>query len=79
MVADQLRLWQQELGRLRAQRSTIYQRFDSPELYAGAVEYARQAGALLFCSQERGQLAVEASFHDSMRAHLRSRKQALGL
>ncbi|KAL4458190.1 hypothetical protein ABPG75_013055 [Micractinium tetrahymenae] len=79
VVTDQLRLWQAERARLRAQPAAIYSRFESPQLFSGAVEFARQAGALLYCSQERQQLAVDASFHDAMRGHLRERKMALGL
>lgn len=79
VVTDQLRLWQAERSRLHAQPAAVYSRFESPELFSGAVEFARQAGALLFCSQERQQLAVQSSFHDDMRGHLRDRKLALGL
>lgn len=79
VVTDQLRLWQAERSRLRAQPAAVYSRFESPELFSGAVEFARQAGALLYSSQERQQLAVCSSFHDAMRGHLRDRKMALGL
>ncbi len=79
VVTDQLRLWQAERSRLRAQPAAVYSRFESPELFSGAVEFARQAGALLYSSQERQQLAVHSSFHDAMRGHLRDRKMALGL
>lgn len=79
MVADQLRLWQQERCRLHAQSATFYAKFDSPQLYTGAVAYARQLGAMLYCNDEKQQLVVASAFHDAMRAHLRERKAALGL
>jgi len=79
VVADQLRLWQQELSRLSAQQARLYHRFESQELYSGAVQYARQLGAHLYSNDDKQQLAVAAAFHDAMRVHLRDRKQALGL
>ncbi|PSC69613.1 general transcription factor IIH subunit 4 isoform A [Micractinium conductrix] len=79
VVADQLRLWQQELTRLGAQAATLYSRFESPELYERAVAHARQLGALLTSNPDRQLLVVPAGFHDAMRAYLRDRKQQLGL
>jgi transcription initiation factor TFIIH subunit 4 len=79
VVTDQVRLWEKELSRLQAQTATLYERFESAELYEGAVQHARQLGALLYHSDDKRQLAVASASHDAMRAHLRERKAALGL
>jgi hypothetical protein len=79
VVADQIRLWQQELTRLQMHSAMLYDKFESQELYVGAVEHARQLGALLFRCDKRMQLAVPAALHGAMRTHLQERKRALGL
>ncbi|KAI3435634.1 hypothetical protein D9Q98_001693 [Chlorella vulgaris] len=79
VVADQIRLWQQELTRLQMHSAMLYDKFESQELYIGAVEHARQLGALLFRCDKRMQLAVPAALHGAMRTHLQERKRALGL
>ena len=79
MVTDQIRLWQQELTRLRTHRCALYHEFEAPALYAGAAAHARQLGALLWADDERQRLAVHANFHAAMRDHLRAAKAALGL
>ena len=79
MVADQIRLWQQELGRLTAHPSKMYDNFDSPELYAGAAAFAKEGAALLYKNEDRQLLVVHAAFHEHMKVHLRQQKAALGL
>lgn len=79
MVADQIRLWQQELHRLGSQPATMYRDFDSAELYARTAAHAEQLGAVLKRDDERRVLVVPAAFHDSMKAEIRQQKAALGL
>ena len=79
VVADQIRLWQQELGRLAAHPSKMYENFESPQLYASAAAFAQEGGALLYKNDDRQQLVVPAAFHDRMKLHLQQQKAALGL
>lgn len=79
VVADQVRLWQQELRRLRSSAATLYDRFEGPALYASAAGHAQQLGALLYRDDERQVLVVQSAFHDAMRAHIKTQKAALGL
>ncbi|PRW59756.1 general transcription factor IIH subunit 4 isoform B [Chlorella sorokiniana] len=79
VVADQVRLWQQELRRLRSNAATLYGRFEGPALYASAAEHAQRLGALLYRDDERQVLAVQSAFHDAMRVHIKTQKAALGL
>lgn len=78
-MADQVRLWQQELRRLRSNAATLYDRFEGPALYASAAEHAQRLGALLYKDDERQVLAVQSAFHDAMRIHIKAQKAALGL
>lgn len=79
VVADQVRLWQQELRRLRSAAATLYDRFEGPALYASTAGHAQQLGALLYRDDERQVLVVQSAFHDAMRAHIKTQKAALGL
>lgn len=79
MVADQIRLWQQELQRMSVRRATLYDKFESAELYASAVQRAQQLGALLTQCDDKKSLVVDAAHHEAMRQHLRHTKQQLGL
>ncbi|EFN54287.1 hypothetical protein CHLNCDRAFT_25123 [Chlorella variabilis] len=79
VVTDQIRLWAQELKRLQEKNATLYDKFESKELYVGAVAHARQLNALLYSCEDRRQLVVESAFHGLMVGHLKERKQALGL
>lgn len=64
---------------MRLQRATLYDKFESPELYASAVQRAQALGALLTKSDEKKSLVVDAAHHEAMRQHLRETKQQLGL
>eukprot|EP00798_Chlamydomonas_sp_ICE-L_P016417 gene16417-22628_t len=46
VVMDQIRLWEAETLRLRCDACILYDGFETPDLYEGAVEYARSIGVL---------------------------------
>ena len=45
-----MRLWEAETFRVRASSCMLYDQFETPELYSGAAEYARNIGMLLWCN-----------------------------
>ncbi len=45
-----MRLWEAETLRVRSSSCMLYDQFETPELYTGAAEYARNIGMLLWCN-----------------------------
>lgn len=79
MVADQIRLWQQELRRLQAQPAYLLRHFESGELYASTAAAAERAGAVLWRSDDTRALAVAPAAYEGLKAHIRQAKAAMGL
>lgn len=79
MVSDQIRLWQQELRRLRTQPAYLLRHFESAELFASTAAAAERAGAVLWRSDDQRAVVVAPHAYEGLKAHIRQAKQALGL
>ena len=73
-VADQVRLWAADTGRLKGEAATLYDGFTSAEGFAAAKAVADAAGGLLWCSEEKRELVVRRAAHEGMRLWMKARK-----
>ncbi len=79
MVTEQVQLWEAELQRLSQQRATLYNKFETQELYLRTAAFAERMHAVLFRSDQAQQLVVRPEAHEHVRAEIRSLKQQLGV
>ena len=75
-VADQVRLWAADTGRLKGELATLYDRFTCVEGYQAAKQVAEEAGALVWCSEEKQELVVRREMHESMKVWMKAQKDA---
>lgn len=73
-VADQVRLWAADTGRLKGELATLYDGFTCLEGYLAAKQVAEAAGALVWYSQEKRELVVRREMHESMKAWMKTQK-----
>eukprot|EP00898_Chlorokybus_atmophyticus_P003892 jgi/Chlat1/4503/Chrsp29S04577 len=70
-VADQIRLWEYDMQRVRQYPAQMYEDFPSPEVFDAVVAHARDAlGVLLFHDAAKRRLVVHATAHPQMRAFI---------
>ena len=71
-VADQVRLWQADMRRVRHTRADLYEAFDSPAAFAAAAAHARAASTWLWQDDARGRLVAAYAGHGAMRVFFRA-------
>ena len=74
---DQVRLWEEETVRVRYTECNMYESFESPELYSGALEHARTLGALLWWDDARRVFAARTSGHEQLRDFIKRLKESM--
>lgn len=79
MVSEQIGLWEAELRRLKSTPATLYDKFETAELYRRTVAAAQALGVVLFQDDTNQRLVVQASAHGQMRNHIRALKEQLGV
>ena len=79
VVSDQLRLWQQDLQRLKWQNAVLYKAFESSELYRRTKAFAKGTGGILYSDDDTQQLLVVSFAHEDMKAEIKSAKSELKL
>ena len=74
VVADQIRLWHQELTRLKTEDAMMYSNWESHALFAATAAYAESLKAVAFRDDEKQLLLVPRKFHDLVRNEIRRLK-----
>ncbi|KAL2119912.1 hypothetical protein VTJ04DRAFT_6873 [Mycothermus thermophilus] len=73
-VVDQIRLWQLENERMKAQPGFLFKDFDGPAEYEALAAYAEEIGVLVWKSDKKRMF--HASKYEQLRDFLKSRKKA---
>lgn len=74
---DQIKLWEAETVRVRYTECNLYEGFESPALYTGAMQFARSHGALLWSDDVERRFAGLSCDHEQIRAFIKSMKEEL--
>ena len=74
VVADQIRLWHQELRRLQAATCTLYSNWESATLYSSVAQFAERLGAVQHRNDAQHVLVVGRSYHEAVRDEIRRLK-----
>lgn len=73
VVADQIRLWEVDMLRIRSFQSVLYDDFPSPDVFRRAVSFARRRGVYLWDDGQRRMIA-KVEGHDDIRSFVKSIK-----
>ena len=79
VVADQIRLWQQERARLSATDCWLYRNFESEQLYSRVAAFAERMGQAVWKDDTRQCLAVPNDFKERIKAYITEQKNILHL
>lgn len=75
VVADQIRLWQADVQRVRQTRAVLYDDFQSATLFEKTLAFARKIGACLWDDRKGGgRLVARADAHDQIREFIKANK-----
>ncbi|MBW0483105.1 hypothetical protein O181_022820 [Austropuccinia psidii MF-1] len=72
-VVDQIRLWELEKNRVRAQEGYLYEDFKSSADYDLVIQYSRQLGIIIWENSEMRKLFVGPEGHMALREFIRRR------
>eukprot|EP00271_Cylindrocystis_brebissonii_P011490 TRINITY_DN2930_c0_g1_i2.p1 TRINITY_DN2930_c0_g1~~TRINITY_DN2930_c0_g1_i2.p1 ORF type:complete len:134 (-),score=21.48 TRINITY_DN2930_c0_g1_i2:371-772(-) len=76
-VSDQIRLWEHDRNRVTSTPAVLYEDFQSEEMFAAMVAYARDSGGLLWQNPKQMRMVGRAELHEQMKTFLK-RKGAGG-
>ena len=75
VVADQIRLWQQEIQRLHVTPAVLYKNFETTELYKQVVAFADGIGSVIMVEESKQELLAMSASHERIRNHIKQLKQ----
>lgn len=70
-------LWERELNRLHCTAAILFNDFDTPSMFAKAVEKAKASAAHLFSDSASKKLVVSEVGEQAVRKHIKEMKQSL--
>ena len=79
VVSDQIRLWQQELLRVKDSSGVFYKNFEAVELYRQVVAYGEELGVVLVKDDARREFVAVAEAHTKLREKIKEIKTKLGI
>ncbi|KAK9806388.1 hypothetical protein WJX72_012519 [[Myrmecia] bisecta] len=74
VVSDQIRLWQADTMRVRSCEATLYDEFESDDVFGKAAAYARTLMSWLWQDTKKRRFAAKKGTHDQMREYIKSIK-----
>ena len=74
-VADQIRLWEGELHRIKDDHGFLYRDFDDLELFQLVADFAEENGALLFKGVEHMHLFIDQPYHEMMKEFIQRQRE----
>lgn len=75
VVADQIRLWQQEIQRLQVTPAVLYKNFETPALYKQVVAFAEGIGSVILVEESKQEFLAMSACHERIRNHIKLLKQ----
>ncbi|KAL6757496.1 Tfb2-domain-containing protein [Haematococcus lacustris] len=75
-VCDQVRLWEAETMRMRADPAVFYDNFENPDLFEHALAFTRHLGSLLWSAPTSRAFAAREADHDRIKDYIKSVKAA---
>lgn len=75
VVADQIRLWQQEIQRMQVTSAVLYKNFETPELYKQVVAFAEGIGSVIVVQESQRELVAMSAFHERIRDQIKLLKK----